>query len=322
MSRTVLQVKNISVWYPLRGGVFSRVDHYVKAVRSLSFSLQEREILAIVGESGCGKSTLAQALVGLALWHEGAYTLFGEPVDVGSGAQWKKARQKIQMIFQDPVSSLNPRQTVSEILCYPLLARGVSRVKAMEKAVEMLQRVGLLPEILERFPHEFSGGQRQRLGIARALMLSPEILVCDEVTSALDVSVQAQVLKLLDELRHSLGLSLIFISHDMQVVRAFADRVLVMYLGESMEEGPVATVLHSPQHPYTRALIRSIPTLDRSAPPEILDGDIEAVPDDYCGCSFAARCPEIREDCKTHNIEMLTDGITGVRCLLCTEPKS
>lgn len=319
MSSVVIQVENLSVWYPLRSGVFSHVDRYVKAVRGLSFSLRKGEILAVIGESGCGKSTLAQALVGLTPWHDGSYSLFGEKVEVKSGASWKSAREKIQMIFQDPFSSLNPRQSVSEILCYPLLTRGFSRLAALEKANDILEKVGLSSEVLEKFPHEFSGGQRQRIGIARALMLSPKILVCDEVTSALDVSVQAQVLKLLDELRKSLDLSLIFISHDMQVVKAFADRVLVMYLGETMEEGSVESVLRSPQHPYTRALIRSIPTLDRGCPPEILGGNIEPLPDDFLGCCFVSRCPESIDACRKKNIEMHTDGFSGVRCLLCAK---
>ena len=317
MPDTVLRVTDLSVWYPLRGGVLSRVRRYVKAVRSLSFSLGEGKILAVVGESGCGKSTLAQALVGLAPWHGGDYELFGEKICTNSSKDWEKVRGKMQMIFQDPFSSLNPRQTVSEILSYPLLARRVPRKDVEARARNVLARVGLAENSLQRFPHEFSGGQRQRIGIARALMLEPRVLVCDEVTSALDVSVQAQVLQLLDELRRMLGISLIFISHDIQVVRAFADNVLVMYLGELMEYGLAKDVLQSPKHPYTKALIESVPTLDRSAPPKILGGDLSPVPDGYAGCSFAPRCPSAFPHCREASPEIIFDGDACVRCFLC-----
>lgn len=317
MPDPVLRVTDLSVWYPLRGGVLSRVRRYVKAVRSLSFSLGEGEILAVVGESGCGKSTLAQALVGLAPWHGGDYELFNEKIRTNSSGDWEKVRGKMQMIFQDPFSSLNPRQTVSEILSYPLLARRVPRKDVEARAKNVLARVGLPENSLQRFPHEFSGGQRQRIGIARALMLEPRILVCDEVTSALDVSVQAQVLQLLDGLRRTLGISLIFISHDIQVVRAFADKVLVMYLGELMEYGPAKDVLQNPRHPYTEALIASVPTLDRSAPPKILGGDLSPLPEGYAGCSFAPRCPSAFPHCREASPEIIFSGDACARCFLC-----
>ena len=317
MPDTALRVTDLSVWYPLRGGVLSRVRRYVKAVRSLSFSLGEGEILAVVGESGCGKSTLAQALVGLAPWHGGDYELFNEKICTNSSGDWEKVRGKMQMIFQDPFSSLNPRQTVSEILSYPLLARRVPRKDVEARAKNVLARVGLPENSLQRFPHEFSGGQRQRIGIARALMLEPRILVCDEVTSALDVSVQAQVLQLLDGLRRTLGISLIFISHDIQVVRAFADKVLVMYLGELMEYGPAKDVLQNPRHPYTEALIASVPTLDRSAPPKILGGDLSPLPGGYAGCSFAPRCPSAFPHCREASPEIIFSGDACARCFLC-----
>ena len=265
-----LRVRDISVYYPMRSGVFSRVSNYLKAVQNISLDLDEAEILAIIGESGCGKSTLAQALVGLLPWHSGTYSVFGKNVDVQSPKAFSEVRQSVQMVFQDPYSSLNPRQTIAQILSYPLLVRGESKKNSLEKAKMKLELVGLPADSLERYPHEFSGGQRQRIGIARALMLEPKVIVADEVTSALDVSVQAQVLKLLEKLREELGISLVFISHDILTVRSFADKVLVMYKGREMERGTVKDVLLNPQHPYTQALIASVPTLDFERPPKVL----------------------------------------------------
>ena len=264
-----LRVRDISVYYPMRSGVFSRVSNYLKAVQNISLDLDEAEILAIIGESGCGKSTLAQALVGLLPWHSGTYSVFGKNVDVQSPKAFSEVRQSVQMVFQDPYSSLNPRQTIAQILSYPLLVRGESKKNSLEKAKMKLELVGLPADSLERYPHEFSGGQRQRIGIARALMLEPKVIVADEVTSALDVSVQAQVLKLLEKLREELGISLVFISHDILTVRSFADKVLVMYKGREMERGTVKDVLLNPQHPYTQALIASVPTLDFERPPRV-----------------------------------------------------
>ena len=264
-----LRVRDISVYYPMRSGVFSRVSNYLKAVQNISLDLDEAEILAIIGESGCGKSTLAQALVGLLPWHSGTYSVFGKNVDVQSPKAFSEVRQSVQMVFQDPYSSLNPRQTIAQILSYPLLVRGESKKNSLEKAKMKLELVGLPADSLERYPHEFSGGQRQRIGIARALMLEPKVIVADEVTSALDVSVQAQVLKLLEKLREELGISLVFISHDILTVRSFADKVLVMYKGREMERGTVKDVLLNPQHPYTQALIASVPTLDFERLPKI-----------------------------------------------------
>ena len=264
-----LKVENISVYYPMRSGVFSRVSHYFKAVQDVSFTLEAGEIFAVIGESGCGKSTLAQALVGLLPWHSGSYSVFGKSVDVKNPKAFSEVRKSVQMVFQDPFSSLNPRQTVSQILTFPLMAQGISKKEAQKKAEQELEWVGLPTDSLERFPHEFSGGQRQRIGIARALMVDPKVIIADEVTSALDVSVQAQVLELLQKLRKELGISLVFISHDILLVRSFADKVIVMYKGKKMEEGNVQDVLVNPKHPYTQALIASVPTLDFDKPPKV-----------------------------------------------------
>ena len=258
-----MEVSGLSVKFPIRGGVLGKVQKYFSAVENVSFSVQAGQILSIVGESGCGKSTLVKSLVGLVPMDSGEFKLFGEKVVKARTASGKRVSDLVQMIFQDPFSSLNPRQTVSEILTAPLVARGVGFSDAEARAKELLERVSLPKEALQKFPHEFSGGQRQRLCIARSLMVKPKILLCDEVTSALDVSVQAQILHLLDDLRNEFGLSIVFISHDMQVVRALSDEVLVMYFGHVVERGAADVVLTNPQHEYTRKLLASVPTIRR-----------------------------------------------------------
>ena len=288
-----MEVSGLTVKFPIRGGVLGKVQRYFTAVDDVSFTLPQGEILSVVGESGCGKSTLVKSLVGLVPMASGTFKLFGETVRQGKvaglaalqkleGSATRKldglasqklgglASQKpcrvsdlVQMIFQDPFSSLNPRQTVAEILTAPLVARGVKFDAAESRAKELLERVSLPAESLQKFPHEFSGGQRQRLCIARSLMVRPRILLCDEVTSALDVSVQAQILHLLDDLRNEFGLSILFISHDMQVVRALSDEVLVMYFGHVVERGHADEVLTNPQHEYTQKLLASVPTIRR-----------------------------------------------------------
>jgi peptide/nickel transport system ATP-binding protein len=288
-----MEVSGLTVKFPVRGGVLGKVQRYFTAVDDVSFTLPQGKILSVVGESGCGKSTLVKSLVGLVPMASGTFKLFGETVRRGrvagpaapqklEGSAMRKldglasqklgglASQKpcrvsdlVQMIFQDPFSSLNPRQTVAEILTAPLVARGVKFDAAETRAKELLERVSLPAASLQKFPHEFSGGQRQRLCIARSLMVRPRILLCDEVTSALDVSVQAQILHLLDDLRNEFGLSILFISHDMQVVRALSDEVLVMYFGHVVERGHADEVLTNPQHEYTQKLLASVPTIRR-----------------------------------------------------------
>ena len=288
-----MEVSGLTVKFPIRGGVLGKVQRYFTAVDDVSFTLPQGKILSVVGESGCGKSTLVKSLVGLVPMASGTFKLFGEtvcrgkvagpaalqklegsatrkldgtaPQKLGGLASQKPCRVSdlVQMIFQDPFSSLNPRQTVAEILTAPLVARGVKFDAAETRAKELLERVSLPAASLQKFPHEFSGGQRQRLCIARSLMVRPRILLCDEVTSALDVSVQAQILHLLDDLRNEFGLSILFISHDMQVVRALSDEVLVMYFGHVVERGHADEVLTNPQHEYTQKLLASVPTIRR-----------------------------------------------------------
>ncbi|MCF0215498.1 MAG: ABC transporter ATP-binding protein [Fibrobacteraceae bacterium] len=324
MADIALSVKNLSVRFPIRGGVFSKVQNYFTAVDKVSFNLEQGKILSIVGESGCGKSTLVKALVGLVDFCEGQYVLFGEAVKK-KASSWKRVRDYVQMVFQDPFSSLNPRQTILEVMTAPLVARGVGFDTARAKAQELLERVSIPAGALEKFPHEFSGGQRQRLCIARALTVSPKILLCDEVTSALDVSVQAQILHLLDDLRNDLGISIVFISHDMQVVRALSDQVLVMYLGQKVEFGKSSEIFYDGKlsgivngqllrHPYTEALLRSVPTLSKDNPPEILPflGDGSGGKSGGClenaGCKFYGRCKYGEASCLSGNINSMENS--------------
>ena len=265
-----IEARGLTVKFPVRGGVLGKVKDYFTAVDGVSFTLEQGKILSVVGESGCGKSTLVKSLVGLVPLASGSMKLFGREVQGGKLAPEGKQDSKgkaarvcdmVQMVFQDPYSSLNPRQTVEEILTVPLMARKVPFEEAKARACELLERVSLPCEALAKFPHEFSGGQRQRLCIARSLMVKPKVLLCDEVTSALDVSVQAQILHLLNDLRHDLGLSILFISHDMQVVRALSDDVLVMYFGHVVERGAANDVLVNPQHEYTKKLLSCVPVI-------------------------------------------------------------
>ncbi|MBR2058739.1 ATP-binding cassette domain-containing protein [Fibrobacter sp.] len=261
-----IEASGLTVRFPVRGGVFGKVKDYFTAVDGVSFTLEQGKTLSVVGESGCGKSTLVKSLVGLVPLASGRVKIFGRGVQCGKiapegGEKPARVCDVVQMVFQDPFSSLNPRQTVEEILTAPLVARKVAFEKARQRAVELLERVSIPYGAMEKFPHEFSGGQRQRLCIARSLMVEPKVLLCDEVTSALDVSVQAQILHLLDDLRRDLGLSILFISHDMQVVRAISDDVLVMYFGKVVERGPADSVLTDPQHEYTKKLLSCVPTI-------------------------------------------------------------
>jgi oligopeptide transport system ATP-binding protein len=273
----------------------------LRAVNGVSFDLAAGQTIGVVGESGCGKSSLIRAVAGLDPVASGEVTLMGERVDYASRASMHRLRANVQMIFQDPIASLNPRMTIRDIVAEPLayLRPGGSGDENRRAAVAMLDRVGIPEAQANRFPHEFSGGQCQRIGIARALVAEPRILLCDEPVSALDVSIQAQVVNLLAELQAEMGLALVFVAHDLSVVRHVSDEVLVMYVGTPMERAPAGEIVRAPQHPYTRALLSAVPVPDPRAVtrPELLDGDLPSPMDLPPGCLFRSRCPRAIPDC-------------------------
>lgn len=256
-----LEVRDVHVWYPIRSGILARVTDYVHAVNGVSFKLNAGEILGIVGESGCGKTTLSRALLGLEPLHSGKILLEGHDTSLISTHEERKAfTRTIQVVFQDPFASLNPRHTVLDLLTEGMIAHGLAtRADRRDHAKRLLKAVGLRDDILDRYPHAFSGGQRQRIAIARALSLNPKILICDEAVSALDLSVRAQILNLLADLRDEYGLAYLFITHDISVVRHIADNIAVMKRGEIVEYGTADNVLDNPQHPYTKELLAAVP---------------------------------------------------------------
>ncbi|MGY6587676.1 MAG: ABC transporter ATP-binding protein [Wenzhouxiangella sp.] len=323
MRQPVLKVRDLSVHFRVDAGRLFRHDYRtVRAVDGVSFDVMPAETLGIVGESGCGKSTLARALLGLVSAQGGSISWLGEEL-VGLGEETMRGkRREIQMIFQDPSGSLDPRMTVGEIVAEPLKTfyPSMSRLQVRERVQGMMQMVGLLPDQINRYPHEFSGGQCQRIGIARALVVNPRLVVCDEPVSALDVSIQAQIVNLLKDLQKKLQLSLIFIAHDLSVVRHVSDRVMVMYLGKLMELADRDSIYLSPRHPYTRALIESVPIPDpvreRERARRLLDGDIPSPLNPPPGCVFHSRCPHARDECQAEvpGVEILEDG-GQVACL-------
>jgi oligopeptide/dipeptide ABC transporter ATP-binding protein len=311
----LLAARNLCVRFPIAGGLWGKTMGHVHAVQDVSLQVFPGEIVALVGESGCGKTTLGFSLLGLQTPTSGAIELLGHALDIRKPRAWKPYRKDFQIVFQDPYTALNPRLTVFELLAEPLRVHGLVPAKDLRgAAVELLGQVGLEADVLDRFPHAFSGGQRQRLCIARALGLKPKLLVCDEVVSALDVSVQAQIVNLLVELRRKHGLALLFITHDLSLVRSVADRVLVMYLGRIVESAPAGALFHSPRHPYTRALIESIPTLDRARRPRPLGGEIPSAANPPPGCAFAGRCDRVLDRCRSEVPALAGEEERAVAC--------
>ncbi|OCL27557.1 peptide ABC transporter substrate-binding protein [Orenia metallireducens] len=313
MSDTILEVKNLKKHFPIKGGIFGKVVNSVKAVDGLNFEVKRGETLGLVGESGCGKSTTGRLLLRLLEATEGEVIFEGQNILDLDKKEMRDLRREMQMIFQDPYASLNPRMTVGEIIAEPMKIHGIGTPKDREKKVkDLLDRVGLQPNYAKRYPHEFSGGQRQRVGIARALAVDPKIIVCDEPVSALDVSVQAQVVNLMQDLQEELGLTYIFIAHDLSVVRHISDRVAVMYLGRMVELADKDELYNNPKHPYTKALLSAIPIPDPEKTREkiILEGDVPSPINPPSGCSFHTRCPFAKDRCKTEvpKFEEKVDG--------------
>ena len=295
----MLSIEDLKVWFPIRRGVFNRCVGHVRAVDGVSLTVANGETLGLVGESGCGKTTLGRAVVGLSPVTSGKITLDGHQLSEYKGRALREQRRRCQMVFQDPYSSLNPRMTVLELVTEAMIYhRLISASEKEQAAVSLMAEVGMDADCLNRFPHEFSGGQRQRISIARALSLKPDFIVFDEPVSALDVSVQAQVINLLMDLREKHGFSSLFISHDLSVVRMISQRVAVMYLGRIVELGPAAEVMEHPRHPYTQALLSAVPRPGRSPAERIvLRGEQPSPSAPPSGCRFHTRCPHATEAC-------------------------
>lgn len=304
MAAPLLQLNDVKTHYPVESGfLLRRQTGVVKAVDGVSLSLAAGEVLGLVGESGCGKSTLARTILRLAPTTSGTVVLAGRNLTAAGAAELQAARRDLQMVFQDPYASLNPRMTVHATLAEPLRVHGVCPpAEVPARVAELMQLVGLAPRFMRKYPHEFSGGQRQRIAIARALALRPKLVIADEPVSALDVSIQAQILNLLSELVRKMGLTMIFIAHDLSVVKHISDRVAVMYLGKIIELGPAADVIERPRHPYTRALVSAIPVPDpekeRARQRIVLPGDPPSPLNPPAGCAFHPRCPHAQDKCR------------------------
>jgi len=316
--RILLSVENLKKYFPVRHGVFSRVTGYVRAVDDISFEVRARKTLSLVGESGSGKTTTGRTVLRLMEPTEGTVNFDGIDVLALRGKELRALRRRMQIIFQDPYGSLNPRMTVGAMVGEPLaIHKLVPKSRRRDRIVEILELVGLEAEHMNRYPHEFSGGQRQRIGIARALAVEPELIVADEPVASLDVSIQAQILNLLEDLQQKLGLTYLFIAHDLSVVRHISDDVAVMYLGRIVERAPVDELFANPLHPYTVALLSAVPIPDpaRRAEHVPLEGDIPSPIDPPSGCRFHTRCPRVMPQCS--EIEPVLEGIGGLHFVAC-----
>lgn len=321
MSDAVLKVENLKVHFPAKGGLFTK-KQVVKAVDGVSFEIYPRETFGLVGESGCGKSTTGRAIVKLYEPTSGTVYYHGEDVTKIKGSHLAEFRRNVQMIFQDPYASLNPRMTVGEIIREPMDIHHIFNTKEEreQRVRELLDIVGLKPDHIRRYPHEFSGGQRQRIGIARTLALNPQFIVCDEPISALDVSIQAQVINLLEHIQKEMGISYLFIAHDLSMVKHISDRIGVMYLGNLVEIGDSDDVYHRPLHPYTQALLSAVPIPDPRVAREkkriVLEGELPSPLDTPSGCVFRTRCPNATERCAREKPGMVNVGKRTVACFL------
>ena len=304
MSEVLLEVDQLAVYFPIAtGGVFRRRYTPLKAVDGVSFALRAGETLGIVGESGCGKSTLGRAVLQLIPATHGRVSWLGRDLGGLDSEALRNCRRDMQIVFQDPLASLDPRMPIGEIIAEPLrtFEPQMSRRERQERVREMMEQVGLLPRMINRYPHEFSGGQCQRIGVARAMITRPKMIVCDEPVSALDVSIQAQIINLLRDLQRRFGLALVFISHDLAVVRHISDRVMVLYLGRVMEIADAEAIYARPRHPYTKALVSAVPlpdpALERAKKRIVLQGDLPSPLAPPSGCVFRTRCPHATADC-------------------------
>ncbi|MCW1917888.1 dipeptide ABC transporter ATP-binding protein [Rhodobacter sp. KR11] len=324
MRDALVKVRGLKMYFPIHTGLFRRHTGDVKAVDDISFDIQPGETLGLVGESGCGKSTVGRALIRLYEPTAGTVTIAGDEITTLPPEALRKKRPQMQMVFQDPQASLNPRMTLAQIIGEPLVEHsGLSKAAQLDRIYELMDQVGLNRRFANRYPHEFSGGQRQRIGIARALALNPKFIVCDEPIAALDVSIQAQVVNLLEDLQDRLGLTYLFISHDLSMVRHIADRVAVMYLGRIVELSPRDDLYARPLHPYAEALLSAVPEADPENQGQriILKGDVPSPANPPKGCAFCTRCPRAFDLCRSTR-PVLTEVEPGrqVACHLFSTP--